>query len=103
MPFTSEEVIDQLQRNIDEFTSVTDVLKQGKTPEELLEIILKGFDIQFTGKKDVYFSCNCSQERGKQVISTLGSAEIRRWWKKEKILKRNVSSVVKNINILQKN
>lgn len=78
MPFASEEVIDQLQRNIDEFTSVTDVLKQGKTPEELLEIILKGFDIQFTGKKDVYFSCNCSQERGKQVISTLGSAEIRK-------------------------
>lgn len=75
MPFTKDEVINKLQENLSHFASVTDVLKQGKTPEELLREVLDGFDVQFTGHKDVMFYCGC-QERKDSIIATLGKEEL---------------------------
>lgn len=72
MPNTSKEVIDKLEDNLKKFTSVTDVLREGKTPEELLQIVLDGFDVEFTEHKPLCFKCNCSQKRGEDVLRTIG-------------------------------
>lgn len=76
MPNCESSVIDKLEKNIQECPSVTDILKEGKTPEEMIQIVLKGFDIQFMGTKDLFFRCNCSQERGAEVLMTLGKKDI---------------------------
>lgn len=78
LPFTKKATIDRLDENIKKFTSVTDVLSKGKTIEEMLEIVLDGFDLHITDRKDVSWKCNCSFERGKAVLSTLKDEELQK-------------------------
>ena len=75
MPFTKDEVIDKLQNNLNTLPTVTDMLKEGKTPEEMLNVVLSGFDVHITSKKDVRFYCGC-QERKENIIATLGKKQL---------------------------
>lgn len=76
LPNTDEEVIDRLEKNIAEINGVTDILKENPAPEAILEKVLKGFDIQFTGKKDVCFHCDCSHQSGRRLLKATGKKEI---------------------------
>jgi len=76
LPFADEETISHLEENLKKFTTVTDVLREGKSPEELLEIVLDGFDINFTEKKEVKWYCNCSRERVERGLILLGQKEL---------------------------
>lgn len=76
MPFTTDEVIDQLEKNLAAFTSVTTVLNEGKSPEEMLEILLQGFDMEITEQKEVKYRCDCSKERVERAIISIGKADI---------------------------
>ena len=71
-PNTDPKVIDRLEENLKKIPSVTEILKAGKSPEERLDIVLDGFDHQVTSKKEVFWHCNCSKDRGREVIGTLG-------------------------------
>lgn len=76
MPFAEEETITHLEENLKKFTSVTDILRAGKTPEELLQIILDGFDIEFTQKMDLNFYCNCDRDRVERALKLIGKDEL---------------------------
>lgn len=76
MPFTPEEVVGRLEERIASVTSVTDLLQQGMTPEELLEHILGEFGVEVTDTIPARFSCNCSKERVSKAIVSIGRKEI---------------------------
>ncbi len=76
LPFADEQTITHLEFNLQKFSSVTDILKAGKTPEELLEIILEGFDIEFTDKVDLNFYCNCDKDRVERALMLIGKKDI---------------------------
>lgn len=76
LPFADEETIDHLEENLKKFTSVTDILKAGKTPEELLNILLEGFDIEITDTVDLNFYCNCDKDRVKRALMLIGKKEL---------------------------
>lgn len=48
MPFTSDEVIEKLENKIREIASVTEMLEQGMTPEQILEEILGDFGLEIS-------------------------------------------------------
>ena len=50
MPFTSDEVIEKLENKIREIASVTEMLEQGMTPEQILEEILGDFGLEISDK-----------------------------------------------------
>ena len=75
MPFTKEEVIDRLQENLNSLPSVTDMLNANMSIEEMLNLVLKGFDVQITGKKPVRFYCGC-EERKENILATLGKDQL---------------------------
>ncbi len=75
MPFTKQEVIDKLSDNLNHIPTVTEMLKEGKSIEDMLRIVLNGFDIEFTGSKDVRFYCGC-EERKDNIIATVGKDEL---------------------------
>ena len=75
MPFTKQEVIDRLSDNLNHIPTVTEMLKAGKSIEDMLRIVLDGFDIEFTGSKDVRFYCGC-EERKDNIIATIGKDEL---------------------------
>ncbi|MCI7813813.1 MAG: Hsp33 family molecular chaperone HslO [Lachnospiraceae bacterium] len=77
MPFTDEKVIDALEAKLSQMTSVTLLLKAGKTPEMILEDLLGEFGLEINEKIPTQFSCNCSKKRVEKAIISIGKKEIR--------------------------
>ena len=76
MPFATEEVISRLEENIKGLPSVTTMLDQGKTPEEILGTVLDGLDLQVTDQGPAAFQCDCSKERVERALISIGKAEL---------------------------
>lgn len=77
MPGASDETIDKLEQNIHNITSITDMLESGMSIEQILSLALSGIDFHFTEKSEVGYYCNCSRERVRHVLSSVGEAELR--------------------------
>ena len=78
MPEATDADIDKLEQNISQIKSVTSLMNEGNTPEEILGLILDGFDYTITEKTDVAYKCDCSAERVERAIISLGKKEIRK-------------------------
>lgn len=76
MPFTEEAVIGQLEKNLAEFSTVTKVLDEGKTPEEMLQMLLAGMDPVITEQSPCEFRCDCSKHRVEKAIISIGKKDI---------------------------
>lgn len=76
MPFAEENVIAALEENLSKFSSVTAVLNEGRTPEELLEQLLDGLNPVITDKQPARFFCNCDKQRVERAIISIGKEEI---------------------------
>ena len=76
MPFTSDEIIEKLENKIKEIASVTEMLEQGMTPEQILEEILGDFGLEIPDKIPAAFECDCSKERVSRAISTLSKKDL---------------------------
>lgn len=78
MPEATDADIDKLENNLSKIKSVTNLMKEGKTPEDMLDIILDGFEYEITEKTEVCYKCDCSRERVERAIISLGKKEIRK-------------------------
>lgn len=76
MPFADERVISKLEENLKSVTSVTSLFEEGKGPEEILETLLKGFNIEITDKIPVEFYCNCDKKRVEKALISIGKKEL---------------------------
>ena len=76
MPGATDETIDKLEKNIKNITSITDMLENGMNIEEIIGVALSGFDFHFTEKTDVCYKCNCSRERVRKVLASVGETEL---------------------------
>lgn len=76
MPFTEEKVIEQLEKNLTEFSAVTTVLSEGKTPEEMIGQLLEGLDPVITDTCPCEFRCDCSKSRVEKAIVSIGKKDI---------------------------
>ena len=77
MPFIEEEVVAKLEANIAKIDSVTAMLDKGFTPEQILETVLEGMDIEYTDKLPTQFACNCSKERVEKALISVGRKDIK--------------------------
>ena len=77
MPFAEEVVIDRLEQNMRGIRSVTSMLDEGKSPEQMLGILLEGLALQVTDTMPVEFFCDCSREKIEKVLISLGEKELR--------------------------
>lgn len=76
MPFIEDDVLNRLEQNIQNIQSVTSMLDNGHTPEEMLSQVLEGLDLEITDTMPAKFSCNCSKERIEKAIISVGRKEI---------------------------
>lgn len=76
MPFAADKVIDQLEENLKNVTSVTALLDEGCSPEEILERLLGNLDLEITDTMPTRFFCNCSKERVEQAVVSIGKKDI---------------------------
>lgn len=76
MPFASEEVVSQLEKNLAEVSSVTELMDQGYTPEMILEKLLGNLGLEINEKTETKFYCNCDKVRVGKVLISLGEKEL---------------------------
>ena len=76
MPFTSDEVIEKLEKRIAEMDTVTNMLERGLSPEGILEEILGDFGLEITDRLETQFYCDCSKERVSRALSTINKADL---------------------------
>lgn len=77
MPFADDEVIERLEQNLKEISSVTSILDAGNSPEQMLEIVLEGLNPEITDTMPAAFFCNCSRERVEKALISIGRAELK--------------------------
>ena len=70
-------MISELEKKIQEITSVTSLLDAGNTPEMILEHILDGFGMEITDRIPARFFCNCSKERIEKALISVGKKELK--------------------------
>jgi len=78
LPPTEEQLVDQLIENIRKIPTVTEFVRRGKKPEDMLGEIFSGIPYHMVGKRNLFLRCACSKERVEKVIIALGSDELQK-------------------------
>ncbi|MCD8231207.1 MAG: Hsp33 family molecular chaperone HslO [Clostridiales bacterium] len=76
LPFADDAIVDELEKKLAGMSSVTELLEAGHTPESLLESILGDFGLEVTEKIPAAFHCDCSKERVKKALISLGKKDL---------------------------
>ena len=76
MPFAEEEVIEKLEEKLVNIKSVTSMLDEGNTPEQILELLLGDLDLEILDTMPTQYYCNCDKERVEKAIISIGKKEI---------------------------
>lgn len=76
MPFAEEEVIAKLEEKLAQVTSVTKLLDDGMTPEQILELLLGDMGLEITDTMPTRFFCNCDKARVEKAIVSIGKKDI---------------------------
>ena len=77
MPFAEDEIIEKLEEKMKKMPSVTSILDEGKSPEELLAVVLDGIELEITDTVSTKFYCNCDKKRIEKAIISIGEKDIR--------------------------
>jgi molecular chaperone Hsp33 len=77
LPFCEQAVIDRLESNLKNIKSLTALLEQGKTIEDIIREVLVGFEVEVMDETQVDYICNCSRERISNALKSMGEKEIR--------------------------
>jgi len=77
LPNADEEVVDKLEKVIQSMESITSLLDQGKTPEDILEILLGDMELNILEKVPTKFYCNCTREKVEKALISVGKKDIK--------------------------
>ncbi|GAA5418038.1 33 kDa chaperonin [Paraliobacillus ryukyuensis] len=76
MPGATEETITQLENNINSIPPISTLIREGNTPQQVLEQLFGVGNLRIHETIPVAFSCTCSIDRVKNAIKSLGNEEI---------------------------
>ncbi|MBQ8148300.1 MAG: Hsp33 family molecular chaperone HslO [Lachnospiraceae bacterium] len=76
MPFADEELITALEERLKEFTSITSLLDQGMTPEEMIQHLFEGYDVNIMSTIPTAYRCDCSKDRVYEAVMSIGKKDI---------------------------
>lgn len=96
MPFADDAVIEQLEKNLTQIPSVTTMLDAGLTPEQMLQKVLEGMDVEFTDTLPMEFKCNCSKEKIEKALISIGEKDLKEMISEGKPIEVNCHFCSKN-------
>ncbi len=76
LPFAPDEAIDIIERNIKSMQSVTQLLSEGKTAEDIAMLALEGLEPNLLDDFEVSYKCDCTRERVERALMSLGADQI---------------------------
>ena len=84
MPFADEDTILKVEKDISNLSSVTDMMKDGKSPEDIADVLLSGLGCDILSKKQVAYECDCNKDRIEKALISLGKNEIKKIYDEDK-------------------
>ncbi|SFK39920.1 molecular chaperone Hsp33 [Halobacillus dabanensis] len=78
MPGAEEETTSQIEKRLSEMPAISSLVRDGKSPEEILHTVLGEDNVQVLDTMPLKFQCHCSRERVETAIASLGDEEIQR-------------------------
>ncbi len=76
LPGASDADITRLEQNIAQMPSVTDMLSAGKNLHEIMHMAMSGFEPEVLETRHVEYRCDCSEERTREMLLSLGEKEL---------------------------
>lgn len=76
MPDCTDQVAESIESNLATLASVTDILRGGALPSDLLTCVLEGLGYQELESTPVEFHCGCNAERAARAALALGESEL---------------------------
>jgi molecular chaperone Hsp33 len=76
MPGASDEKISELEARLGKMPLVSELLCDGKTPEEILQLLFEGEDVKILDTMPVAFKCDCSKERFAKALASIDRHEM---------------------------
>lgn len=76
LPFAEEEVICSIEEKLKNLSSITTLLEQGNTPEDILEILLGEFNVKINEVIPISYYCNCTRKRVEKALISVGELEL---------------------------
>lgn len=77
LPGAAEADIARLEENIDKLSSVTQMLDDGATPQEIAAKVLAGMEPELLDTRTVEYRCDCNRDRVERALVSLDAAELR--------------------------
>ncbi|VDG21458.1 Hsp33 family molecular chaperone HslO [Lactiplantibacillus mudanjiangensis] len=75
LPNATDEAIDSLEAKLKDLPLVSQLLRDGKTPEDILNLLFDD-DVKVLDRMPVKFECDCSKERFSESLAALPKHEI---------------------------
>ncbi|POD84531.1 33 kDa chaperonin [Lactiplantibacillus plantarum subsp. plantarum] len=76
LPNATDEAISSLEAKLKDLPLVSQLMREGKTPEDILDLLFDG-DVKVLDKMPVKFECDCSKERFAEALMALPKHEVR--------------------------
>ena len=76
LPTAQDDTIDKVERSIEGLPSVTTLLTQGLTPEEICRRALRLFDLEVLDTAAPAYRCRCSREKVEAALISTGKEEL---------------------------
>ena len=76
LPTADDTIIDKVERGLKGLPSVTTMLAEGLTPEEICKKVLPEFNVEVLDTAECAYKCNCSRERVEQALISVGREEL---------------------------
>lgn len=71
MPGCKKETIEILEKHLSEMKPISKMIEEGYTPEEIINEVTMG-DYTLLEKRELKYECNCSKERFKKGLKSIG-------------------------------
>ena len=76
LPFASDDTIDIIESNIKGMSSVTQLISDGKTAEDISLMALEGLEPNVLDDFEVSYKCDCSRQRVERALISLAKSEL---------------------------
>ena len=76
LPFATDDVISALENKINNMEPITEMLKRGNTPEDILHLLFDDMGLQINDRMNAEFKCDCSKEKVSKAIMSIEAKDI---------------------------
>ena len=76
LPGADDETIDKLEKNMPGVPAISTMVNDGLSNREILDKALAGFEYEVIEERDVFYRCDCSEEKVEKVLISLGYDEL---------------------------